>query len=109
MRQKQIKAGLLVMLFTFSCSVSNSNQGKSNFVEGKGYCVYKYGDSGCDCSYQYGEGSWICLSGPTTACEGNKSKAGQCIKYVPDLDEWARQQEKAYDTDPGQPASISND
>ena len=109
MKQKEIKAGILFIIisFAFFCSTSNNNSRKQNFVEGKGYCVHKYGDNGCSCSYEYEGGGWICLAGPTTECESNKSKAGQCIKYVPDL-EWAKKQEKAHETNP-EPASISND
>ena len=113
MKQKGIKAGILltVIFFTFSCSTSNNNQGKPNLVKGKGYCVHKYGDNGCLCTYQYGERDWICQSGPTTVCEDNKSRAGQCIEYAPDLDEWeAKQREEANNADSDQSTiSQSND
>lgn len=93
----------------FSCSTSNSNRGRSNFVEGKGYCVHKYGDNGCSCSYEHGEDSFICLSGPSTDCDDNKDKAGECIKYVPDLKVWIEEVEKqAADDSNLEPASISN-
>ena len=103
---------MAVTFFIFSCSTPGGNQGKSNFVEGKGYCVHKYGDNawnkGCSCSYEHESDNWSCLSGPTTDCEDNKSKAGQCIRYVPDLNEWIKQMEKTA-LEPGEPASISND
>lgn len=107
MRQiKYLLAVTFSLAVILSCSTSNNNQKKSNFVEGKGYCVHKYGDNGCLCTY--GDEDWVCQDGPKKQCEDNKSKAGQCTEYVPDLDEWEAKQRKEADN-AGQSASISND
>ena len=110
MVQKSIKTGLLltVVFFTLSCSTpSGDSQNNPTFVEGKGYCVHKYGENGCSCIYQYKTKEWSCQEGPTTVCDQNKSKAGQCSQYVPDLDKWGAEQQKE-DGNADQSVSQSN-
>ena len=70
-----------------SCGEKNSNRNDidlKNFTEvpGKGYCVKKYDEKGCNtCSLVDGQG-WICNFLYCSKTDEDEEKANQCTEYL---------------------------